>query len=135
MRAYVNEKGVPPCKVSQPDVHCSAKEQDYIKAWSAKAADAVSAERARLDKMRDAKGACQPSHFYPCVAIISVSHVLRRQSRCHPLGAAAPRSSEAARVQTAGFVGQPPSQANETDGSLSTCKHTTQRNETLARNT
>jgi hypothetical protein len=107
MRAYVNEKGVPPCKVSQPDVHCSAKEQDYIKAWSAKAADAVSAERARLDKMRDAKGARHPSHFYSCIAVISASHVLRRQSRCHPLGAAAPRSSEAARVQTAGFVGQP----------------------------
>ena len=64
MRAYVNEKGVPPCKVSQPDVHCSAKEQDYIKAWSAKAADAVSAERARLDKMRDAKGASSRTFSY-----------------------------------------------------------------------
>ncbi len=56
MRAYVNDKGVPPCKVSQPDLHCSAKEQEYIKSWSAKDAAAVSAELARLDKMRDAKG-------------------------------------------------------------------------------
>ena len=66
MRAYVNEKGVPPCKVSQPELHCSAKEQEYIKSWSAKDAAAVSAERARLEKMRDAKG----SYCLGCCAVI-----------------------------------------------------------------
>jgi hypothetical protein len=56
MRAYVNEKGVPPCKVSQPDKHCSTKEQEYIQSWSSKDAAAVTAERSRLEKMLDAKG-------------------------------------------------------------------------------
>ena len=51
MRAYVNEQGVPPCKVAQPDKNCSAKEQEYIQSWSSKDAAAVAAERARLEKM------------------------------------------------------------------------------------
>ena len=56
MRAYVNEQGVPPCKVAQPDKNCSAKEQEYIQSWSSKDAAAVAAERARLEKMLGAKG-------------------------------------------------------------------------------
>ena len=100
MRAYINEKGVPPCLVSQPDAHCSAKEQDYIKSWSAKDAAAVSAERARLEKMRDAKGLW--ARFV--AALASLLTARRRQSRRHPMGEAAPRPSEAAGAQGAGSL-------------------------------
>ena len=101
MRAYVNEKGVPPCKVSQPDKHCSAKEQEYIQSWSSKDAAAVTAERARLEKLLDAKGLrlmCRVPH------LVSYFTFCRRQSRRHPLGAAAPRAAEAVRIQTAGSL-------------------------------
>jgi len=50
MRAYVNDKGVPPCTLGDP-AHCTDKEKDYLATWTAKPpADAVK-EHARLSKM------------------------------------------------------------------------------------
>jgi hypothetical protein len=38
--------------------YCSASDQDYIQNWTSLGADAVAAERERLEKMLDAKGLC-----------------------------------------------------------------------------
>lgn len=50
MRAYVNDKGVPPCTLADT-THCSTKEKDYLASWGAKAPADVTKEHARLTKM------------------------------------------------------------------------------------
>jgi hypothetical protein len=84
MRAYVNDKGVPPCTLGDP-AHCTDKEKDYLATWTAKPpADAVK-EHARLSKMVCSFGLRPGSSFVfgrlalgrhpPCWPVVCFSQV------------------------------------------------------------
>lgn len=56
MRAYVTDKAVPPCPVSNPDSpHCTDRERSFLAVWAAKSPAALQAEIQRLEKMSSAK--------------------------------------------------------------------------------
>jgi len=55
MRAYVQEKGIPPCNVADLS-HCSDQDKSYLEVWRVKSATLQRTELERLQKLQQAKG-------------------------------------------------------------------------------